>query len=139
MNTEKELKDQEAFEEAPFSKEDRELYTILMNELEHETPLEVHPGFSANVLTKLKSKKRKESFGEFFLFGMAIVGVLILVILGLTFAKNAMETSPDLLQKSPLAPAMLLAGLLILFQFIDKRYLRDHRIKKQLKQNQSVS
>lgn len=134
MNIDKELRDQEAFEENSFSAEDKELYSLLMGELDKESGLTIEPSFSTSIIKKLEAKKKKEARWEFFLFASAIVGVLFMAVLAFSFVKRALQQSPDLIQNSPLAPAMLFAGLLIIFQFLDKKYLKDVRIKKRLKE-----
>lgn len=134
MNIDKELRDQEAFEENSFSAEDKELYSLLMGELDKESGLTIEPSFSTSIIKKLEAKKKKEARWEFFLFASAIVGVLFVAVLAFSFVKRALQQSPDLIQNSPLAPAMLFAGLLIIFQFLDKKYLKDVRIKKRLKE-----
>lgn len=134
MNIDKELRNQEAFEENSFSAEDKELYSLLMGELDKESGLTIEPSFSTSIIKKLEAKKKKEARWEFFLFASAIVGVLFVAVLAFSFVKRALQQSPDLIQNSPLAPAMLFAGLLIIFQFLDKKYLKDVRIKKRLKE-----
>ena len=130
MNLNKEIKDQEAFEAGDFSKADKELYTLLFNELDNETPLDINPSFAPDVLKKLEAKKRKENRWEYFLFGSAIVGVLMLTVLGLSFVKNAMKS--DTFNLPMITPILLFAGLLIIFQVVDKRYIKDKRLKNRL-------
>lgn len=134
MNPNQELKDQEAFEGKPFTTEDEKLYQLLFDELENDPELDIKPQFSAAIVKKLDKRRRKESRGEFFIFGFAIIGVMFVTVLAASFAKQAFQNSPEFLRDSPLAPALAFAGLLILFQFIDKRYLKDHRIKRRLRQ-----
>ena len=134
MNPNQELKDQEAFEGKPLSQEDEELYQLLFDELDNAPELDINPQFSASIVKKLEQRRRKESRGEFFLFGFAIVGVMLVTVLAASFAKQALQNSPEFLRDSPLAPALAFAGLLILFQFVDKRYLKDHRIKRKFNQ-----
>lgn len=130
----KEIKAQQAFDGEDFSEQDEALYSMLFQELEKDSGIDIKPEFSDEVLIRLKKKRRRESRFEFLLFAASIVGVLLVVVAGFVFAKNAVKSSPDLLQSSPLAPALLFAGLLILFQFIDKKYLKDYRLKKKLNQ-----
>lgn len=133
MNIDKELRDQEAFEKESFSEEDKKLYSLLMGELDKESGLTIQPSFSTSIVKKLEAKKKKEARLEFFLFTFAITGVMFIVVLASSFVKQALKQSPDLTQSSPLAPALLFAGLIIIFQFLDKKYLKDSRIKKHLK------
>lgn len=132
MNLNEELKNQEAFEGDDFAKGDDRLYELLFNELDKESELQIKPEFSSAIIKKLEKRKRKEARGESWLFGFAIAGVLFVALLAATFSKQAIETSPDFLKEGPLAPALAFAGLLILFQFIDKRFLRDHRLRNRL-------
>lgn len=134
MNMDKELRDQEAFDETPFSAEDKKLYTLLMNELDKESDLEIKPSFSAEIIQKLEAKKRKEAAWEFVLFSSAIIGVLLLTIVTFTILKANVSQSMELFQNSPVGPVIALAILIVIFQVVDKKYLRDTRIKKRLKQ-----
>ena len=134
MNLDKEIRDQEAFDEASFSKEDTQLYTLLFNELDKETPLNINPEFAPDVLARLDAKKRRESRWENFLFGSAIVGVLLLTLLGLSFVKQAMQQSDGGLGLPVITPEVLFAGLIIIFQVVDKRYIKDKLLKDRLPQ-----
>ena len=134
MNLDKEIRDQEAFDEASFSKEDTQLYTLLFNELDKETPLNINPEFAPDVLERLETKKRRESRWENFLFGSAIVGVLLLTLLGLSFVKQAMQQSDGGLGLPVITPVVLFAGLIIIFQVVDKRYIKDKLLKDRLPQ-----
>lgn len=132
MNPRKDLKEQEAFEGSSLSKEDEKLYELLLQELENAPELEIKPAFSQAVAQKLAKRKKRESRSEAFLFGFAIVGVLLIAVMAGLFAKQATQNGPDFLKEGPLAPALAFTGLLILFQFIDKKYLRDHRLRRKL-------
>lgn len=134
MNIDKELRDQEAFDQAPFSEEDKKLYALLMNELDKESDLVIKPSFSAEIIKKLEAKKRKEEAWEFVLFSAAIVGVLLLTMLAFAFVMNSSTESIDLLQNSPVGPAIVLTILIVIFQVIDKKYLRNTSIRKRLRQ-----
>ncbi len=133
MNPNKELKEQEAFEGNPLSQQDEKLYEMLFAELDNAPELDIKPQFSQAIVKKLEKRKRRESRGEMFIFGFAILGVMFVTLLAASFSKQALKNSPEFLRDSPLAPALAFAGLLILFQFIDKKYLRDHRLKRKLK------
>ncbi|GAB5527019.1 MAG: hypothetical protein Roseis2KO_48910 [Roseivirga sp.] len=134
MNIDKELRDQEAFDEAPFTEEDKKLYALLMNELDKESDLVIKPSFSAEVIKKLEAKKRKEAAWEFVLFSSAIIGVILLTVVTFTILKANVAEGMDLFQNSPVGPVIALAILIVIFQVVDKKYLKDTGIKKRLKQ-----
>ncbi len=134
MNIDKELRDQEAFDETPFSEEDKKLYALLMNELDKESDLVIKPSFSAEIIKKLEAKKRKEAAWEFVIFSAAIMGVLLLTVFTLSFVMSSYTESVNLFQNSPVGPVIALAILIVIFQIVDKKYLRDTRIKKRLRQ-----
>lgn len=134
MNIDKELRDQQAFDETPFSDEDKKLYALLISELDRESDLDIKPSFSAEVIKKLEAKKRKETRWEFLLFFSAIAGVILLVTAAFSFLKNTATGSFAPFRNSPLVPVMVLIVVIIIFQVVDKRYIKDTRIKKRLKQ-----
>lgn len=134
MNIDKELRDQEAFDETPFSEEDKKLYTLLMAELDKESDIRIKPSFSADIIKKLEAKKRREAIWEFLLFAAAITGVIVLTLVTFSiFTSNATE-SIDLFQNSPVGPIIALVILIVIFQVVDKKYLKDTRLKKRLNQ-----
>mgnify|MGYP001799742092 CR=1 FL=1 len=118
MNPNEELRNQEAFEGAPLTQKDEKLYELLFEQLENATELDIKPQFSDAVMKRLETRKRKESLYESLLFGFAI---------------QAVHSSPNILQNSILGPAMILAGLIVIFQVVDKRYLKDERMNRKLK------
>ena len=134
MNIDKELRDQQAFEEAPFSREDKKLYSLLMNELSQESGVDIQPSFSVNVIRKLEAKKKKEARWEFLLFTSAILGVIILTVLAFSFVTSSMADSLNILQSGPITPVLLLTTFIIVFQVLDKKYIKDTRLKKRLKE-----
>lgn len=135
MNIDKELRDQEAFDKAPFSEEDKKLYTLLMAELDKESEIRIKPTFSADIIKKLEARKRRETIWEFLLFAAAIAGVVVLTALTFSiFTSNATE-SVDLFQNSPVGPVIALVVLIVIFQVVDKKYLKDTRLKKRLNQS----
>lgn len=134
MNRDKEILDQEAFESAPLSAQDKELYTLLMGELDKGPEIQVKPSFSTTILKRVLAKRKKEERWESVLFASAIGGVITLVVVMLLFINTIMSESINLLENSPLLPAILLATLLIVFQVLDKKYLVHTPIKKHLKQ-----
>lgn len=132
MNIDEELRRQEAFEATPLTEEDKKLYAHLMDDLQHEPAPIIKPSFAADLLRKVEAKKKKEARWEFVLFSLAIAGVLFVVVLASTFVQQGY---PEWMQNTPLAPAALLAGLLIIFHFLEKHYLKDSGIRKHLRQH----
>ncbi|MCE7990548.1 MAG: hypothetical protein HEP71_01155 [Roseivirga sp.] len=135
MNIDKELRDQQAFDETPFSEEDKKLYSLLISELDKDSEIDIKPSFSAEIIRKLEAKKRKEALWEFLLFSSAIAGVIFLTIAAISFVGNETSKQLDLFQDSPVGPVIALVVLIIIFQVLDKKYLRDTRIKGRLKQS----
>jgi uncharacterized membrane protein len=81
-------------------------------------------------------KRKREARWENMIFGSAIGGVLLLVVIMMGFINNAVNEVPNFMQNSPVIPAIALICMLITFQVLDKKHFGNKRLKKHLKQRQ---
>ncbi|MFY0592145.1 hypothetical protein [Roseivirga sp.] len=111
--------------------EDNHLYELLFKQIEQEEEIAINPQFSTTVLSKLKEKRRKEAFRENIYFGMAIAGVFIFGFMALQVISSFSGSSQSILPQIVL-PAAGLVSLIVTFQLIDHKLLKQKRINRHL-------
>ncbi len=130
MKTHKDIQEQKAFDKAEFSPDDEQLYDMLFKELSREDELVIRPDFAPDIAARLIKKRRRDQFRENFLFGGAIVMVIIVTIGGLQFAQSFLEAEKTILDNRFALPLITMVGLITIFQVVDKVYIRNRKFRR---------
>ena len=130
MKNNKDLEQQQAFENIHYSKEDEAMYNILFSELNKETDLVIRPSFAPDIAAKLLKKKKKDQVKENLLFGGAIFTVLAITVGSFQFIKALFDTELTFINMTVLTPVMVLVGMISIFQVLDRAYIRNQKFKR---------
>lgn len=131
MKKQKGIEEQLAYDPSD-NKTDQHLYEMLFEQLETDKEISIKPEFSAQVMTKLKARHRKENFRENLLFGFSIAAVLVFTFLTIKVVQSMSEDSSFISFKM-IMPALCLGALIVTFQLLDHSFIRRKRIQRHMK------
>ena len=130
MKSNKDLEQQQAFENISYSKEDEELYALLFSELDKETDIVIKPSFAPDIAAKLAKKKKRDQLKENLLFGGAIFTVLAITVGSFQFIKAFLDSETTFISMKVLTPVIVLVSMITIFQILDKAYIRNQKFKR---------
>jgi len=130
MKSKKDLEEQQAFENITYSKEDEAMYNLLFSELDKEDDILIKPSFAPDISAKLVKKKKRDQFKENLLFGGAIFTVLAITAGSFKFIKALLDSDTAFMDMRVLTPAIVLIGMISIFQILDKTYIRNKRFNR---------
>lgn len=130
MKNNKDLEQQQAFENIQYSEEDKAMYNLLFSELDKETDLLINPSFAPDITAKLMKKKKKEQVKENLLFAGAIFTVLTITVGSFQFIKALFDSELSFINMKVLTPVLILAGMISIFQLLDKVYIRNQKFNR---------